>query len=133
MRAAPGFELRLTNFFTVHPDDTNTKEKQVTNYILLYSGGGLPESPAEQAKVLKEWEAWFSKIGSGVVDQGDPFTGKAKSIGTDGKVSDGPIGSPVSGYSIIKADSLDAATALARACPVLKAGGKISVYETMKM
>jgi hypothetical protein len=35
-----------------------------------------------------------------------------------------------SGYSIIKAGSLDAAAALAKSCPVLKGGAKISVVET---
>lgn len=105
----------------------------MTNYILIYNGGGMPESPAEQAKVLKEWEAWYGTIGSGVVDQGDPFTGKAKTVGSDGKISDGPVGTPASGYTIIKADSLDAAAGIAKKCPILKSGGKISVYETMKM
>jgi hypothetical protein len=35
-----------------------------------------------------------------------------------------------SGYSIIKADSLDAAVALAKGCPVLKGGATIMVFET---
>lgn len=105
----------------------------MVKYLLLYSGGSMPESPAEQAAVLKEWQVWYGKIGSGVVDEGDPFTGKAKTVGADGKVSEGPVGSPASGYSIIKADSLDAAAALAKGCPILKSGGKISVYETLEM
>ena len=33
------------------------------------------------------------------------------------------------GYSILKADSLNAATDLAKGCPVLLSGGKITVYE----
>ncbi len=104
----------------------------MANYVLLYSGGKMPESPAEQAAVMKDWETWFGKIGSGLVDGGDPFTGKAKSIASDGKVTDGPIGAMASGYSIIKADSLDAAAQIAKGCPVLKGGAKISVYETFK-
>ena len=35
-----------------------------------------------------------------------------------------------SGYSIIKADSLDAAVAIAKGCPVLHAGATIQVAET---
>jgi hypothetical protein len=54
----------------------------------------------------------------------------AKTINSDGKVSDGPVGGMVSGYSIIKADSLDKAVALAKGCPVLGGGAKISVFET---
>jgi hypothetical protein len=104
----------------------------MANYLLLYSGGSMPDSPAEQAAVMKEWEVWFGKIGSGLVDGGDPFTGKAKTVASDGKATDGPIGSPASGYSIVKADTLDAAVALAKGCPILKSGAKISVYETFK-
>jgi hypothetical protein len=65
-----------------------------------------------------------------VVDEGDPFTPKAKSIANDGKVSDGAVGTMASGYSMIQADSLDAAVALAKGCPVLEGGAKITVYET---
>ena len=90
----------------------------------------MPESKAEQKAVLKDWEAWFGKVGANVVDEGDPFTPTAKSIAGDGKVSDGAAGTMASGYSIIKADSLDAAVALATGCPVLKGGAKITVYET---
>ena len=104
----------------------------MANYVLLYSGGKMPESPAEQAAVMKDWEAWFGKIGKALVDGGDPFTGKAKTIATDGKVSDGGMGAMPSGYSVIQADSLDAAVTLAKGCPVLKGGAKISVYETFK-
>lgn len=104
----------------------------MANYVLLYSGGKMPESPAEQAAVMKDWEAWFGGMGSALVDGGDPFTGKAKSIANDGKVSDGPVGTMSSGYSIIKADSLNAAVEMAKRCPVLKGGAKITVYETFK-
>ena len=102
----------------------------MANFLLLYSGGSMPQSEAEQKAVLKVWETWFGKLGSNLVDGGNPFTPMAKSIASDGKVSDGPVGGMASGYSIIKADSLDAAVAVARGCPVLKGGAKISVFET---
>jgi hypothetical protein len=37
------------------------------------------------------------------------------------------------GYSILKADSLDAAVEMARSCPVLQGGGQITVYETFQV
>ena len=72
-------------------------------------------------------------LGKALVDGGNPFTPAAKSIASDGKVSDGPIGATASGYSIIKADSLNAAVQSAKGCPVLKSGGKITVYETFNV
>jgi hypothetical protein len=102
----------------------------MANFLLLYTGGRMPESPAEQEAVMAAWNAWFGKIGSNLVDAGNPFTPKAKSISSNATVSDGPVGELASGYSIIKADSLDAAVAIARECPVIQGGAKITVYET---
>jgi len=105
----------------------------MANYLLLYSGGSMPESEAEQAAVMQAWGAWFGRLGSALVDGGNPTTGKAKTIASDGTVSDGSAGTMASGYSIIKADSLDAAVELAAGCPVLQGGARISVLETFQV
>jgi hypothetical protein len=105
----------------------------MADYLLLYSGGRMPESPDEQAAVMKAWNDWMEGLGKGLKDGGNPFTPAAKSIAADGSVSDGPVGSPASGYSIISADSLDAAVAAAKGCPVLQGGAQISVYETFEV
>ena len=102
----------------------------MANFLLLYTGGGMPETQAEIAQVMQAWEAWFNQLGSAVVDAGNPFTPAAKSIASNGAVSDGPVGTKASGYSVIKADSLNAAVELARRCPVLQGGAQITVYET---
>src|SRR5579859_4575401 len=99
----------------------------MANYLLLYSGGSMPETQAEQAAVMQAWGAWFGKLGSDLVDGGNPFTPVAKTIASDGTVSEGPA--TASGYTIIKADSLDAAAEMAKGCPVLQGGAKISVFE----
>ncbi len=105
----------------------------MTNFVLLYSGGGdVPATEEEQAAVMEAWGAWFGRLGEAVVDGGNPFT-NVKSIASDASVSDGPVGSMSSGYSVIQADSLDAAVEMAKGCPVLASGGQVSVYETMRM
>jgi hypothetical protein len=102
----------------------------MNNFVILYSGGRMAESETEQKQVMQAWEDWFGKVGKGLVDAGNPFSSKAKSISSDGKVMDDSDGCMPSGYSIIQAESLDAAVALARDCPVLRDGAQISVYET---
>jgi hypothetical protein len=102
----------------------------MANYLLLYSGGSMPETEAEQKAVMNEWQNWFAKIGSALVDGGNPFTPQAKTLTKDGKVSNGSGGPMPSGYSILKANSLDEAVGLAKGCPVLKGGADIMVFET---
>jgi hypothetical protein len=104
---------------------------KMANYLLLFSGGSMPQSEAEQAAVLKDWENWYTLLGSAVVDPGNPFTPMAKSVSSSGEVTDGPVGGVMaSGYTVLKADSLANAAAMAKSCPVLKGGASISVFET---
>lgn len=101
----------------------------MADYVLLYSGGRMPESDEDRATVMKAWDVWMHQLGPALKDGGNPFTpGAARTISADGAVSEG-AGS-ASGYSIITADSLDAATEMAKGCPVLEGGAEIEVYET---
>lgn len=105
----------------------------MANYVLLYSRGSMPQSPAEQAAVMQAWGAWYGQLASALVDPGNPFTPKAKSIASDGTISDGAEGPLASGYTVVTADSLDEAVGMAKTCPVLQTGGQITVYETFKV
>lgn len=101
----------------------------MANFVLLYSGGGMAESEAEQAAIMEKWGVWFGGLGSALVDGGNPFTAEAKNIASDGSIYDGPVGSMATGYSIIKAEALDEAVGLAKGCPIVESGGEITVYE----
>jgi len=105
----------------------------MANFLLLYSGGKMPETATAQAASLQEWGAWYGGLGSATVDGGNPFLPGVKSVHVDGSVTEGPIGSQASGYSILKADSLDEAVTMAKGCPLLQMGGEISVYETFNV
>jgi len=102
----------------------------MANYLLLYNGGSMPHDEAEIKAVTQAWMSWFGQIGDALVDGGNPTTPQAKTIHSNGTVTDGAVGAMASGYSVIKADSLDAAVALAKGCPVLQGGAQISVLET---
>src|SRR5947199_8345827 len=94
------------------------RQTAMASYMLIYTGGGMPQSETEQAAIKQAWGSWFAGLGSNVVDGGNPFAPSARSIASNGKVSDGPVGTMATGYSIIKADSLGAAVEMAQGCPV---------------
>jgi hypothetical protein len=105
----------------------------MSKYVLVYTGGSQPASEAEGQVVMKAWIDWFTALGQAVVDAGNPFGPAARRISSNGQVSNTPDGVPATGYSIVEADSLDAATAMAKSCPQLKSGGEIIVYETFNV
>lgn len=102
----------------------------MANYLLVYHGGeGMADDADERQKIMDAWGAWFGSMGDAVVDGGNPV-GAAMTVASDGSTAEGGGANPATGYSIIQADSLSAATELAKGCPVLGAGGSIEVAET---
>jgi hypothetical protein len=101
----------------------------MANYVFVYSGGN-GVSP-DQAERNAQWGRWFEELGSTVVDGGAAM-GTAKTVGRGGSVSDGGSRG-LNGFSIVSADSLDAAVELAKGCPVVEIGGAVDVYEAMTM
>ena len=103
----------------------------MAKYVLIYQGGNTPEGQAAQKAVMDQWMAWFGSLGAAVVDGGAPF-GPAKTVASDGAVSDGTAAA-LTGYSIVDASSLDDAATKAKGCPVLAGGGIVEVYGTIDM
>jgi hypothetical protein len=102
----------------------------MAKFVLLYTGGGMPETEAEQAQVMQDWADWYAGLGSAVADPGNPIGPVSKKIASNGDVSDGSREPLVTGYTILLADSLDEAVKMAQKCPVLAGGSEISVFES---
>jgi len=102
------------------------------NYVLTYHGeaGPMPTDPAAMEAVMEEWGAWYGSMGDALVDGGAPF-GESASIGPDGASTANPAS--LSGYTIIKADDLSSATAVAKGCPVLKNGHTVQISQSIDM
>ena len=101
------------------------------DYIIAYHGGKKPESPEAGAKHMAKWKAWLDGLGDAVVNPGTPL-GKSKTVSSSG-VSDDGGPNPLSGFSMVKADSMDTALEMAKACPFLDTGGTLEVAEVMQM
>ncbi len=102
----------------------------MATYLLAYhGGGGMAQDEAARNQIMAQWGKWFQDLGPALADGGNPVM-RAKTISSKGSVAEGGGQNPVTGYSLIKADSLDAAVKLAQGCPVLSSGGSIEVAET---
>lgn len=106
-------------------------------YVLLYTTAGdagqatLAPTPEEQQASTAAWGTWFAGMGEHVVDAGNPF-GPSTTLASDGSASAGAA-SRLTGYSVVEAESLDAAAALAKGCPNLADGGDVQIYETFNI
>jgi len=101
------------------------------NYILAYYGGKMPESPEEGAEHMAKWEAWADGLGDSLVNRGTPL-GTAKTVNASG-VTDGGGASPMIGYSVLKAENIDAAVKMVEDSPHVNCGGTMVVAEMMEM
>jgi hypothetical protein len=103
----------------------------MANYVFAYTGGGMAQTDEERQAAMAAWGGWFGTLGQAIVDAGNPF-GPSTTVANGAGVSDGGSSS-LTGYSVISADSLAAASELAKGCPVLASGGSVEVYETINV
>ena len=100
------------------------------NYIFAYYGEPKFERPEEGAKHQERFMAWVGGIGDALINPGTPL-GKPKTVSSGG-VSDDSGSNRLMGFSIVKADSMDAALEMAKGCPFLEFG-TVDVAEVMEM
>lgn len=101
-------------------------------YVFGYHGGGMAETEEEQARVMAAWGSWMGELGSALTDPGNAIM-QAKTVNADGTITEGGGANPLTGYSIVEANSLDGAIALAKGCPIFESGGSVEVAETIEM
>mgnify|MGYP001815037089 CR=1 FL=1 len=102
-------------------------------YLLTYHGEmnmeDMPTDPEAVAAVMAEWGAWYESMGTALVDGGAPISGST-AISADG-AADAPA--KLSGYTIIEAADVAAATAIAEGSPVLANGHSVQISEAVDM
>lgn len=99
------------------------------NYVFVYYDSSNTEASEE---VAKAWGAWFGSLGDKIVDAGNPFKSGGKAVEKSGVTT--IENHPATGYTIVKAESLDEAVDLAKGCPLLGSDkGAVRVYETLPM
>ena len=80
----------------------------------------VPRDYQPGAETGRAWEAWFGSLGSSRVDAGHGVVA-TRTLGTlDDQTRLG-------GYSVVTAEDIDGAAALATGCPALQLGGGVEI------
>jgi hypothetical protein len=89
-------------------------------------------SPEEMQQMLQKWQTWIAdglQMGW-MLDAGDGLKKEGRVVRAKKVISDGPfieVKEMVGGFSLIQADTLDAAAELAKGCPIFLRGGSVEV------
>lgn len=100
-------------------------------YVLVYLGGNHPTDPQEASKHFDRYMEWLKSLGENVVVPTIPLK-DTTTVHPDGTAEEGGT-TTMSGFSIIKAETIQAAISIAQACPFLEIGGTLEVSEMMEM
>lgn len=99
-------------------------------FVFAYHGGKKPETPEAGAKEMEKWGEWFAQMGDAVVNPGNPV-GQSWTVSGAGVSHDGGA-NPLSGFTVVRADSMEAAAKMAKGCPIL-ASGSVEIAEVIEM
>lgn len=103
------------------------------NFLLIYKAetSQVPQDEAEAAEAMAAWGAWMERLGTQLVDPGNPV-GQSWTVTSDG-ARDGGNTPPIMGYSIVEAETIEAACALAADNPMVTGGGEVEVSPIMQV
>ena len=100
-------------------------------YIMLYLGGDQPSSPEQGQRHFARYMEWLAALGDAAESPANPL-GPSSTVNPDGSVSAGGS-TGMSGYTILRAESMEAALEMAKSCPFLEINGSLEVAELMPM
>lgn len=100
-------------------------------FVFVYLGGNQPSDPQEASAHFDKYMTWLHSLGDSVVVPTIPLK-DTHTVGPD-RVPKIGGSSAMSGFSIVRAESLQDALAIAQACPFLEIDGSLEVSEMMEM
>ena len=103
----------------------------MTNFMIAYYGGNQPSSEEEGMAQMTKWKAWVEGLGDTIVNPGTPLP--ISKIVTSSRVEDDKDPNSMKGFAVVKAESIEAAVAIAQSDPFLENGGTIRVSQMMAM
>jgi hypothetical protein len=80
----------------------------------------VPKDYQPSAETGKAWEDWFESLGSSRIDPG-------RGVLTARMLGNLDAGTRLGGYSVVTAEDMEGAAALAGGCPALRLGGGVEI------
>ena len=93
----------------------------MSTFVFIYRA---PKNYTPTPDAIDQWNAWFESMGDSVVDRGNRVVGTST-------LGSGAPDTVLGGYSLVSAGDLEAASALAKGCPILERNGGVEVGEVM--
>jgi hypothetical protein len=107
------------------------------NFMLIFRGGSdaVEMSPEERQQHMQKWFAWVGELQQkGIYTSGEALMPGGKTVSKGNVVTDGPFAESkeiFGGYFIVKANNIDEATEIAKACPDLPLDGTVEVRDVV--
>jgi hypothetical protein len=103
----------------------------MTKFVITYLGGNQPSTAEEGQQHFARYRQWLGSLGDSAISPANPLA-NTQTVNPDGSVTAGSS-TTMSGFTILEAESMDAALVAARSCPFLEIGGSLEVSELMQM
>ena len=114
----------------------------MNDFLLIFrrdsTAGQTQQSAAQLQDWMKEWQDWMGGIAAQnkLVNQGNRLDQDGQVVKAGGIVTNGPyveVKEAIGGYSIIRAESPEEASEMAKGCPIWRVGGSVEVRAIMAM
>lgn len=101
------------------------------NFMLTYLGSPTISSPEEKQSHMEKYHQWIVDLGDAALSPMNPLK-NVSIVDSDALVTEGGE-TGMTGFTIVSADSMQAALSIAKACPFLDVGGRLEVSEMIEM
>lgn len=103
----------------------------MTKFLFIFRSNNGAQYKMTPEQMQQNHQRWMEWLGDGlkkgwVVDVGDGLKSEGRVVGAEQVVTDGPFVESkevVGGFTIVQAESIDAAADLAKGCPMFHSGG----------
>jgi hypothetical protein len=113
----------------------------MNEFALIFRNDFHPEagySPDKLQEIMQQWQTWMGGMAAKgqLANAGTRLGGDGKTVRSSNVVTNGPyaeIKEMITGVIVVKAGDIDAATEIAKGCPILNAGGNVEVRDIVPM